>query len=423
MLSLVQIVSILLTITAVFAWTNYKVFKLPNTIGLMIMGLLASLVLVGLEFTFPQVPLFHQLTAIVRNINFSQALLDGMLAFLLFAGALHVDFSKLRSRSWAVGCMATIGVVISTTIVGVAVWWASRLVGTPVPFIWALVFGALISPTDPIAVLSTLKNVAVPQTLETDITGESLFNDGVGVVLFTILLAAALENQEGAGFTVTHVAQLFFVEALGGGALGLLTGYIAYRAMRVIDDYGIEVLISLALVTGTYALASSIHLSGPIAVVVAGLLIGNRGASEAMSETTRRYLYAFWTLVDEILNSVLFLLIGLEVLVLQFDFSHMRLAAAVIPIALIARLCAVTIPVLALSVVTPFVRGTILVLTWGGIRGGISIALALSLPDVPERAPILAATYSVAVFSIVVQGLTLSPAAKRFASEERQPSR
>jgi monovalent cation:H+ antiporter, CPA1 family len=242
-------------------------------------------------------------------------------------------------------------------------------------------------------------------------------------VLFTILLAAAVGNQGGAGFTVTHVAKLFFVEALGGGALGLLTGYIAYRAMRVIDDYGIEVLISLALVTGSYALASSIHLSGPIAVVVAGLLIGNRGASEAMSETTRRYLFAFWTLVDEILNSVLFLLIGLEVLVLRFDLSHMRLAAAVIPIALIARLCAVTIPVLALSVVTPFVRGTILVLTWGGIRGGISIALALSLPDVPERTPILAATYSIAVFSIVVQGLTLSPVAKRFAREDRQPSR
>jgi CPA1 family monovalent cation:H+ antiporter len=303
------------------------------------------------------------------------------------------------------------------------VWWASRLLGTPVPFIWALVFGALISPTDPIAVLSTLKEVAVPQTLETDITGEALFNDGVGVVLFAILLAAALGEQEGAGITVTHVAQLFFVEALGGAALGLLNGYIAYRAMRLIDDYGIEVLISLALVTGSYALASSIHLSGPIAVVVAGLLIGNRGASEAMSETTRRYLYAFWTLVDEVLNSVLFLLIGLEVLVLQFDLSHMKLAAAVIPIALIARLCAVTIPVLVLKVVTPFVRGTILVLTWGGIRGGISIALALSLPDVPERAAILAATYSVAVFSIVVQGLTLSPVAKRFASEERKPAR
>ena len=423
MLSLLQIVAILLTVTAVFAWTNHKIIRLPNTIGLLVMGLLASIVLVGFEFVFPQVPLFHQLTAIVRRIDFSQALLDGMLAFLLFAGALHVDFSKLQSRSLIVGSMATIGVIISTIIIATAVWWTSRLLGAPLPFMWALVFGALISPTDPVAVLSTLKAVAVPETLETDMTGESLFNDGVGVVLFTILLAAALGHQGGGEFTVTHVAHLFFVEALGGAALGLLTGYIAYRAMRMIDDYGIEVLISLALVTGSYALASGLHLSGPIAVVVAGLLIGNRGTNVAMSETTRRYLYAFWTLIDEILNSVLFLLIGLEVLVLQFDLGHLQLAVAVIPIALVARLCAVAIPVLALNPFTHFVRGTIAVLTWGGIRGGISIALALSLPDIPERAVILTATYAVAIFSIVVQGLTLSSVARRLACQEGRPSR
>ncbi len=419
MLSLLQTVAVLLTITAVFAWTNNKVFKLPNTIGLLVMGLLASLVLVGFEFAFPQVSIFHQLTDNVRNIDFSFALLDGMLAFLLFAGALHVDFSKLHSRSLIVGCMATIGVVISTMIVGLGVWWVSRLLGAPIPFIWALVFGALISPTDPVAVLSTLKAVAVPQTLETDMIGESLFNDGVGVVLFAILLSIAAGGQDELTLTVTHVAHLFFVEALGGAALGLVTGYIAYRAMRMIDEYGIEVLISLALVTGSYSLASSVHLSGPIAVVVAGLIIGNRGKKEAMSETTRNYLYAFWTLVDEILNSVLFLMIGLEVLVLKFEMSHMQVALAVIPIVLAARLLAVALPVLALMPFTHFVRGTIAILTWGGIRGGISIALALSLPDVPERPTILAATYSVAVFSIVVQGLTLAAVARKLVRKEQ----
>jgi CPA1 family monovalent cation:H+ antiporter len=422
MFSLLQIVALLLTVTAVFAWINHQLLRLPNTIGLLVMGLLASLLLLGLELVFPQITLFHQLTAIVRSIDFSRTLLEGMLAFLLFAGALHVDISKLRGRRWVVGSMATIGVLISTITVAVAVWLASQMLGAPLPFVWALVFGALISPTDPVAVLSTLKAAAVPESLETDMTGESLLNDGVGVVLFTILLAAAVGMHGQGDFTIVQVGRLFFYEALGGAVLGLLAGYIAYHAMRQIDDYGIEVLISLALVTGSYALASSLHLSGPIAVVVAGLLIGNRGTSHAMSETTRGYLYGFWTLIDEILNSVLFLLIGLEVLVLQFDLGNMWLAAAVIPIALVARLFAVAIPVLALNSVAHFVPGTIPVLTWGGIRGGISIALALSLPDVPERAGILAATYAVAVFSIVVQGLTLSYVARKLASEAAGPS-
>lgn len=414
MLSLLQIVAILLTVTAVFAWINHKIIRLPSTIGLLVMGLLASLVLVGLEFVFPQVVLFHQLTATVRRIDFSKALLDGMLAFLLFAGALHVDFFKLRGRSLVVGAMATVGIIISTTIIAVAVWWISQMIGAPLPFLWALVFGALISPTDPVAVMSTLKDVALPHTLETDMTGESLFNDGVGVVLFAILLAAALSGQSGDDFTAAHIGRLFVVEALGGAVLGLATGYIAYRAMRLIDDYGIEVLITLALVMGSYALASSLHLSGPIAVVVAGLLIGNRGSADAMSETTRNYLFAFWTLVDEMLNSILFLLIGLEVLVLSFALKNIWLALAAIPVALIARLFAVAVPVLVLNPVTTFVSGTIPILTWGGVRGGISIALALSIPDVPERSAILAATYAVAIFTIVIQGLTLSALAKRY---------
>lgn len=420
MLTSIQTVALLLSITAAFAWFNSTFIRLPNTIGLLVMGLMASLVLVSLEFMFPETALFHEVSASVRRINFSEALLDGMLAFLLFAGALHVDFSKLRRRSLVVGCMATFGVVLSTMIVAGAAWWFSRLLDMPLSFAWALVFGALISPTDPVAVLSTLRDVDMPETLEVDMSGESLFNDGVGVVLFSILLAAALGSQDGSEIEVGHVAGRFLVEALGGAAVGFVAGYVAYRAMRMIDDYGVEVLISLALVTGSYVLASSVHISGPIAVVVAGLLIGNRGTSKAMSETTRRYLYAFWTLVDEILNSVLFLLIGLEVLVLQFDAKYLQFAAVAIPVVLVARLLAVAIPVSVLQTVTSFVRGTIPILSWGGIRGGISIALALSLPDVPERTTILAATYAVAVFSIVVQGLTLSPLARRFATADRR---
>lgn len=414
MFSLFQPIAILLTATAIFAWINYALLKLPSTIGLLIMGLLASLLLVGLEAAFPGIALFHQLIGTVRDIDFSKTLLDGMLAFLLFAGALHVDFSRLRGRGPNIGVMATIGVVISTAVVAGGVWWASAAIGSPLPLAWAIVFGALISPTDPVAVISTLKSAPVPETLETDMVGESLFNDGVGVVLFTILVAAAASGD--AGIDLPHIAHLFFVEAVGGGVLGLLTGYAAYRAMRRIDEYGTEVLISLSLVMGAYALADVLRLSGPIAVVVAGLIIGNRGKSRGMSETTRRYLYAFWTLIDEILNSVLFLLIGLEVLILQFEAKLGWFAAATVPIVLLARLCAVALPTAALSAFVMFVRGTIPVLTWGGVRGGISIALALSLPDVPERAPILAATYAVAVFSIVFQGLTLSAVLKRTAN-------
>jgi CPA1 family monovalent cation:H+ antiporter len=308
--------------------------------------------------------------------------------------------------------MATVGTLISTAIVGIGLWLAAGALAIPLPLAWALVFGALISPTDPLAVLSVLKAVDVPKTLEIDMTGESLFNDGVGVVIFTVLVAAAVGTQ-GEGIDLLHIGRIFFIEALGGAALGLVTGYLAYRAMRAIDDYPIEVLISLALVAGTYTLASKLHMSGPIAVVVAGLLIGSRGPHDALSEETQRYLFGFWSLVDEILNSVLFLLIGLEVLVLRLDPSFGWLAAFAVPLVLFARLLAVSIPVLALSPSHIFVGGTIPVLTWGGLRGGISIALALSLPEVAEKSVILAATYAVVLFTIVVQGLSLRALVER----------
>lgn len=415
LLSIFQIVAGLLTLTAVFAWVNHHFLHLPSNVGLLLMGLAASLVLIGFELLLPNVALFEDLHSFVQTLDFSSALLDGMLAFLLFAGALQIDLSVLRDRAWTVGVMATLGVVISTIVIALAFWSAAYVMAIPMPFAWALVFGALISPTDPIAVLGVLKQARVAKTLEMDMAGESLFNDGVGVVLFTVLLAAATTAGGEAGLDFIALARLFFVEALGGAILGFATGYLAYRAMQAIDEYSIEVLISLALVTATYAVASRVHVSGPIAVVVAGVLIGNRGAAFAMSETTQRYLFGFWNLIDEILNSILFLFIGLEVLVLQFDSSLAPLALLAVPIVLLARFVSVSVPVTLLSARQRFVKGTIPILAWGGVRGGISVALALSIPAVVERPVILAATYAVVLFSLVVQGLSLPAVVKQLS--------
>lgn len=411
--SIFDMIAILLVLTAVFGWVNHVLIRLPHTVGLLVMGLAASLVLIGIEIARPEEHLYENLTLLLRQIDFKSTVLDGLLAFLLFAGALHVDLSLLKRRAWSVGVMATLGVTISTVIIGGGLWWISRVLGIPLPLEWAFVFGALISPTDPVAVLSTLKSVHVPETLEADMSGESLFNDGVGVVVFTVLVAVATRAGEG-GIDVHHIAELFFVEALGGAVLGLGTGYLAYRSMRAIDNYPLETLISLAVAAGTYAVASKFHMSGPIAVVVAGILIGNRGAQDAMSDLTQRYVFGFWQLVDEILNSVLFLLIGLEVLVVSFDLGYVWLSIASIPLVLLARFLAVATPVFALQTRQKFASGTIAVLTWGGLRGGISIALALSLPEVPEKPVLLAATYAVVVFTIVVQGLSLRSVVSRF---------
>jgi CPA1 family monovalent cation:H+ antiporter len=416
MLTAFDLIAILLVLTAVFAWINHRFIRLPHSIGLLVMGLAASLVLLGVELAIPHVTLYGDLAGIIRQIDFQATVLNGMLAFLLFAGALHVDLSVLRDRAWAVGSMATVGTLISTAIVGIGLWLAAGALAIPLPLAWALVFGALISPTDPLAVLSVLKAVDVPKTLEIDMTGESLFNDGIGVVIYTVLVAAAVGAEAG-GIDLLHIGRIFFIEVLGGAVLGLVAGYLAYRAMRAVDDYPIEVLISLALAAGTYTLATKLHMSGPIAVVVAGLLIGHRGPHDALSDETQRYLFGFWTLIDEILNSVLFLLIGLEVLVLRLDPSFGWLVAVAVPLVLFARLFAVSVPVLVLSASHTFVRGTIPVLTWGGLRGGISIALALSLPEVTEKSAILAATYGVVLFTLIVQGLSLRALAARVVKE------
>ena len=396
-----------------------KLLRLPTEIGVLIMGLAASLLLIVVELVAMQTEVTRELMDAVHQIDFHASLMNGMLAFMLFAGALHVDWVKLKSRAVSVGLLATVSVVISMAIVGLGFWLAAGWLGTPIPLLWALVFGALISPTDPIAVLSTLRAVHVSEDLEVEMSGEALFNDGVGVVLFTILLAAAIGREAGE-FRFLQVAQLFFIEALGGAVFGLITGYVAYRAMRLIDDYKIEVLISLAVVMGTYSLAGKLHLSGPIAVVCAALLIGERGPADAMSETTQRYLFGFWSLIDAILNIVLFLLIGLEVLVLRPGRDLTMLALLVIPMVLVARLVSVAVPVTALSIRVQFVKGTIPILTWGAVRGGISIALVLAVPDFPQKPMVLAATYAIVIFSIVVQALTLGPLVRRLVPAKAQ---
>ena len=410
MFSLLDLAAILLTLSALFGWLNHKFIPLPHTIGLLVMSVVVSIILVGLDIVFPGYHLFDALTTALLQIDFTAVVMNGMLAFLLFAGALHVDLGKLRDRAIPVGILALFGTLISTAIVGAGFWLAATLVGHPMTFAWALVFGALISPTDPVAVLSVLKNVKVPSNLEVEMQGESLFNDGVGIVLFTILLRFAA----GGGDTgVAAISELLLLEAGGGVLLGLVTGYVAYQAMRLIDDYPIEVLISLALVTGTYAVAQRLHVSGPLSMVAAGLLIGDRGPRYAMSERTQTYVFGLWTLIDEILNSVLFLLIGLEVLVLRFEPWTLLAAGAAIPIVLAARLFAVALPPLLFAWTNLMSVYNVPFMTWAGVRGGISVALALSLPESAVKPAILAATYAVVLFSIIVQGSTLGIVARR----------
>lgn len=437
MLTLFEIAALLLVLSAVLSWINRAYLKLPHTIGLLVMALLASFLVIALHAVLPGLQVYQTLSGAIGQIDFNETLMKGMLGFLLFAGALHVDFAKLKSAKYAIGLMATFGVVLSTFIVGTGFWLLASVFGVDLPYIWALVFGALISPTDPVAVLSILKTVKMPKSLETKIAGESLFNDGVGVVVFTLILAIAtggatahalleptllagpiMASAPGASIGVLDVVELFMVDAVGGAVLGLIAGWIGYQMMERIDEAAIEILISLALVAGTYAIAYRIdilghHLSGPIAVVVAGLMIGNRGAAFAMSETTRTALFGFWEMIDEILNSVLFLLIGLELLVLGLSPEFALVTLITIPLVLMARLCAVFIPMKTLGTFKTFTKGAIPVLTWGGVRGGISVALALSLPDNEYKPLILTATYGVVVFSIIVQGLTIRKVVER----------
>jgi len=420
-----DLAAILLVLAAVFGYLNLKFLKLPTTIGIMLIGLLSSMVLLMLRDALPLIP--EAADRFVESIDFNKTLMEGMLSFLLFAGALHVNLGNLLDQKRLIAIMASFGVVFSTFVIGGATWLLFPLFGFEVPFLWCLVFGALISPTDPVAVLSILKTAGAPKSLETKITGESLFNDGVGVVVYLAVLGMALGGHGDHGMTgAGDVAKLFVVEAGGGMLWGFMIGFAAYFMLRSIDNYQIEVLITLALVTAGYRLASHWHLSGPLAMVVAGLMIGNQGRSFAMSEKTREHLDTFWELVDEILNAVLFLLIGLELLVLNLSGRAIAVGAILIVVVLAARFAATSIPVMLLKSRREFSPGVIRILTWGGLRGGISVALALGIPkDFAYRQEFLVATYVVVVFSIVVQGLTLKPLVARVVragAEEEEPT-
>ena len=402
----------LITLAAVFGYVNQRFIKLPTTIGVMLISLFFSMVLIVLSLINPHV--VEVAAGFVGQIEFDKAVLDCMLSFLLFAGALHVDLNDLANQKRLIAALASVGVVISTFIIGTVVYYLTGAFELNFSYAYCLVFGALISPTDPVAVLGILKKVGVSKSLETKITGESLFNDGIGVVVFLAILGIATGENEGSFGAIAH---LFLLEAGGGVLLGGVFGFAAYFLLKTIDNYQVEVLITLALVMGVYSLAMSLHMSGPLAMVVAGLMIGNHGRRLAMSNVTRQHLDKFWELIDEVLNAVLFVLIGLELLVLQISGQSLLLGSLAIPIMLGARMIAVALPISILKRFRKFSKGVVPILTWGGLRGGISVALALAIPGGPERDVFLTMTYVVVIFSIAVQGLTLRPLIKRVSPE------
>jgi monovalent cation:H+ antiporter, CPA1 family len=418
-LYLSDFIAVLLLLASGFSYLNHRFLRLPSTIGLMAGALLVSLTAWVSGMIFPSVP--AQASAFVQHIDFNQALLQGMLGFLLFAGALHIELGDLARQKAAVTVLATVGVALSTGLVGGLTWILFLLLGVSVSPLYCLLFGALISPTDPIAVLALLKRIKARKALEVTIAGESLFNDGVGVVLFLGLLEAAVGGH---GFDPGRLTVLFLREAVGGAAFGLAAGYLVYRLLKTVDNYHVEILLSLALVSAGYALANALHLSGPIAMVVAGLFIGNHGRLFALSPTTVQNLDLFWELIDEILNAVLFVLLGLEVLIVSFTGRYLIVGLLAIPIVLFARFASIELTVRLLRRRQLVDRGMVRVLTWGGLRGAISVAMALSLPLLPgsaetEREVILVATYVVVVFSILVQGLTIGPLARRWLVVEQ----
>jgi CPA1 family monovalent cation:H+ antiporter len=401
---MLNIAAICLVITALLAYLNHRFVGMPTTIGVMAAALVFSLALVGLDAIGVAHGLRQYEESLLRSIDFSDVLMQGMLSLLLFAGALHVDLSELKAYRWPVGALALLGTLLSTLAVGYGMWLALPLVGLQLPLMYCLVFGALISPTDPIAVMGILKSAGAPKELELVIAGESLFNDGVGVVIFSLLLGML---TSGVTPTPAQGLQLLLHEAGGGLLFGLALGYVTFRLLKSVDSYQVEVLLTLAAVTGGYALASTLHVSGPLAMVVAGLIIGNHGRALAMSDTTRRYLDMFWELIDEILNATLFVLIGMEVLLVVFSFNELVAAGVAIAVTLLARMLTVGLPVRLLQHTFNLPRGSWKVLTWGGLRGGISVALALSLPAGTERDLVVALTYGVVVFSILAQGLSI----------------
>lgn len=406
--------AILIVLAAALGYFNHRVLRLPASVGLTIMGAIASLLVVGIDQMLPSSNLSERVVAFLAGIDFHTTLMDGMLSFLLFAGALHVDWSEMRRGRWPILVLSTIGVLISTLLVGGGFYAVTSLLGLGVPPIWCFVFGALISPTDPVAVMGVLKRAEVPPTLQATVAGESLFNDGVGVVVFAIVLAGAMGAEP---FSIGQAASSFLVEAGGGVILGLVVGWIGFRAIRSIDEYNVELMITLAVVMGGYSLGRWLHVSGPVAMAVAGLLIGNAGVALAMSDTTRDHVLKFWSLIDELLNAILFLLIGLEVIAISPDPRLLVAGLVSIPLVLAVRWLSVGVPLAAMRSVARLTELAIPTLVWGGLRGGISVALALSLPEGPGRTIILAVTYMVVLFSVIVQGGSVGWLINRLSAE------
>ena len=400
-----QIVTVLTALAAVFSYVNFRYVGLPTTIGVMLMSTVGS---VALIVAGHWVPAFHDVAkGLVERVDFEQTLLHGMLAFLLFAGSLHVNFHDLRREWGLITAMVVGGLLLSTVLVAVGAYYAFGALGLHVPPIYCLLFGALISPTDPIAVLAIMKGAGASKSLETQIGGESLFNDGVGVVVFLTALEVALS---GAPPTWTGTGGLLAREVVGGLLVGLIVGFVVYQMLKRVDNYQVEVLLTLALAMGVYALAEAVHASAPIAVVIAGLFTGNPGREHAMSKQTERYVDGFWELIDEILNALLFLLIGLELLVMPRSVTTFALpAVAAVGIALVARWASVGAAVGLSRLWRTHRRGTVAILTWGGLRGGLSIAMALSLPRNEHRDFLVAMTYAVVAFSVFAQGTTVGP--------------
>src|SRR5665647_1245928 len=412
-----NIITLIIVLTAIFGYINFRFIKLPGTIGIMLISLIASLVVIGIGTISPI--FFAKTIESIKTIDFNIIVLKIMLSFLLFAAAIHIDVKKLKSERRAIITFSTIGVLISTLVVAALLYLTTNLFGLSVNFLYCLLFGALISPTDPIAVIGILKKAKIPSSLETKISGESLFNDGVGVVLFITFYEIAKIGLT--NISVWDVLWLFVKEAGGGLLLGWLLGYLCYWTLKSIDNYVVEVLITLAIVMGGYTLAGELHVSGPLAMVVAGLITGEKSMDSGVSDTTRDYLGKFWELIDELMNAVLFLLIGFEMLIVAFNLTLFWLGCIAVVIVLFARLISVSLPIIILKNKKTFENNAIPILTWGALRGGISIALALSLPKYMYGDMFVSITYIVVLFSIVVQGLTIGKFARKLAENNPEP--
>jgi CPA1 family monovalent cation:H+ antiporter len=408
-MSLVTIISMLVVLTAAFAFINSKVLKLPETIGVMIISLVFSLLLIGSGLIFPAITDLAK--EFIGGIDFSHVLLNIMLSFLLFAGALHTNSDLLKANKASISVFAVVGVVLSALIVGGALYFFFKFFQTELNFLYCLLFGALVAPTDPIAVLGILTKAGAPEDVEIKIVGESLFNDGIGVVLFISLLE--IINMGTGNISVTDISWLLVKEVIGGIIFGWLLGVIGYRMMKAIDHYQSEILITLAIVMGGYELAQYLHLSGPLAMVMAGLVTGSRSRKQAMSDTTQLYVYKFWELVDVLMNAILFVLMGLELLTLEFSISYLIAGLVAIPVTLLARYISLLLPASLFKRYIKTDLKTIKIMTWGGLRGGLSIAMALSLTDPLPRNQFVFMIYMIVLFSIIVQGLTVSKVIKK----------